>query len=184
MKGRLHLYILIEGNGAYVCVLSCSVVLSFVAPCTVACQAPASTEFPRQQYWSGCHFLLQGVFLTQGWNPWILLLLHWQADSLPLAPPGKHSLRWVVKRKLYERTEVTQQFQRSAQVDGSIALWEHSHQHVCTQLLVPSVLGCGCQVYLSQISPEVGFKQDLVFVKQTFFHGFKRAFISFLDFHQ
>ena len=69
MKGRLHLYILIEGNGAYVCVLRCSVVLSFVAPCTVACQAPASTEFPRQQYWSGCHFLLQGVFLTQGLNP-------------------------------------------------------------------------------------------------------------------
>ena len=34
----------------------------------------------------GCHFLLQGIFLTQGSN---LRLLHWQADSLPLAPPGK-----------------------------------------------------------------------------------------------
>ena len=29
----------------------------------------------------GFHFLLQGIFLTQGWNP---CLLHWQADSLPL----------------------------------------------------------------------------------------------------
>ena len=29
----------------------------------------------------GCHFLLQGIFLTQGLNP---RLLHWQADSLPL----------------------------------------------------------------------------------------------------
>ena len=28
-----------------------------------------------------CHFLLQGIFLTQGSN---LCLLHWQADSLPL----------------------------------------------------------------------------------------------------
>ena len=28
----------------------------------------------------GCHFLFQGIFLTQGWNPY---LLHWQADSLP-----------------------------------------------------------------------------------------------------
>ena len=27
----------------------------------------------------GCHFLLQGIFSTQGWNP---RLLHWQADSL------------------------------------------------------------------------------------------------------
>ena len=32
----------------------------------------------------GCHFLLQGIFLTQGLNPHLLCLLHWQADSLPL----------------------------------------------------------------------------------------------------
>ncbi|KAB0357453.1 hypothetical protein FD754_001609 [Muntiacus muntjak] len=37
----------------------------------------------------GCHFLLQGIFLTQGSNPCPLHLLHWQADSLPTAPPGK-----------------------------------------------------------------------------------------------
>ena len=37
----------------------------------------------------GCHFLLQGIFLTQGWNLHLLCLLHWQAGSLPLAPPGK-----------------------------------------------------------------------------------------------
>ena len=33
-----------------------------------------------------CHFLLQGIFSTQGSN---LGLLHWQADSLPSEPPGK-----------------------------------------------------------------------------------------------
>ena len=33
-----------------------------------------------------CHALLQGIFLTQGSNP---RLLHWQAGSLPLAPPRK-----------------------------------------------------------------------------------------------
>ena len=33
----------------------------------------------------GCHFLLQGVFLTQGLNPH---LLHWQAYSLLLRLPG------------------------------------------------------------------------------------------------
>ena len=37
----------------------------------------------------GCHALLQGIFLTQGSNQRVLCLLHWQADSLPLAPPGK-----------------------------------------------------------------------------------------------
>ena len=36
-----------------------------------------------------CHFLLQGIFLTQGLNRSLLCLLRWQAGSLPLAPPGK-----------------------------------------------------------------------------------------------
>ena len=37
-----------------------------------------------------CPFFLQGIFLTQGSNPLLLGLLHWQADSLPLTPPGKY----------------------------------------------------------------------------------------------
>ena len=32
-----------------------------------------------------CHFLLQGIFPTQGLN---LCLLHWQVDSLPLSHQG------------------------------------------------------------------------------------------------
>ena len=37
----------------------------------------------------GCYALLQGIFPTQGSNPHLFCLLHWQAGSLPLAPPGK-----------------------------------------------------------------------------------------------
>ena len=37
----------------------------------------------------GRHALLQGVSLTQGSNQHLLCLLHWQAGSLPLVPPGK-----------------------------------------------------------------------------------------------
>ena len=37
----------------------------------------------------GCHALLQGIVSAQGWNLCLLHLLHWQAGSLPLAPPGK-----------------------------------------------------------------------------------------------
>ena len=33
-------------------------------------------------------FLLQGIFLTQGSNPHLLCLLHWQAGSLPLSYLG------------------------------------------------------------------------------------------------
>ena len=38
-------------------------------------------DSPGKNTGVGGHFLLQGVFLTQGLN---LCLLHWQADSLPL----------------------------------------------------------------------------------------------------
>ena len=34
-----------------------------------------------------CHFLLQGIFSTQGWNPPLLSFVHWQESYLPLAPP-------------------------------------------------------------------------------------------------
>ena len=39
--------------------------------------------FSRQEYWSEL-FCLQGIFLTQGLNPHLLCLLHWQVGSLPL----------------------------------------------------------------------------------------------------
>ena len=55
-----------------------------VTPWTVAHQTSVSMEFFRQEYGVGCHFLHQGIFLTQELNPCLLHLLHWQADSLPL----------------------------------------------------------------------------------------------------
>ena len=58
-------------------------------PWTTAHQAPLSMGFSLQEYGVGCHALLQGIFPTQGSNPHLLYLLHWQAGSLPLAPPGK-----------------------------------------------------------------------------------------------
>ena len=41
----------------------------------------------------GGHFLLQGILLTQGSNPCLLCLWHWQVGSLPLAPPWKPLLK-------------------------------------------------------------------------------------------
>ena len=35
-------------------------------------------KFSRKEYWS-CHFLFQGIFLTQGSNLCLLHLLQWQA---------------------------------------------------------------------------------------------------------
>ena len=39
----------------------------------------------------GCHFLLQGIFPTQGSKPCLLHLLCWQVGSLPLCHLGSHS---------------------------------------------------------------------------------------------
>ena len=45
-------------------------------------------------HFSWCHALLQAILPTQGAKSHLLSLLHWQACSLPLAPPGK-PLMWV-----------------------------------------------------------------------------------------
>ena len=42
-------------------------------------------DFPPENTGVGFHFLLQGIFPTQGSN---LCLLHWQAGSLPLNQQG------------------------------------------------------------------------------------------------
>ena len=51
-----------------ICAQYLSSVWLFATPWTVAHQAPLSMGFCRQQYWRGCHFLLQGIFPTQGLN--------------------------------------------------------------------------------------------------------------------
>ena len=56
---------------------------------TVARQVPLR-DSPGKNTGVGYHALLQRIFPTQRLNLQLLYLLHWQADSLPLAPPGKH----------------------------------------------------------------------------------------------
>ena len=75
----------------HVCaVLNCfSRVQLFVAPWTVACQAPLSMGFSRQEHWSGLPCPPPGDVATQGWNLHLLRLLHRQLGYLPLAPLGK-----------------------------------------------------------------------------------------------
>ena len=74
----------------------CSVLSdSFVTLWTTARQASLSMGFSRQDYEEGCHFLLQGIFPTQGSNPSLLCLLHWQADSLLLCHLGSLMARYT-----------------------------------------------------------------------------------------
>ena len=61
-------------------------VLLFTIPWTVACQAPLSMGFPRQEYWSGLPFPSPGDLPNPEIEPMSPAL---QADSLPSKPPGK-----------------------------------------------------------------------------------------------
>ena len=58
------------------CVCVLSRVQLFATPRTVAHQASLSVGFFRQNTGVGCHFLLQGIFLTQELNPCLLRLLY------------------------------------------------------------------------------------------------------------
>ena len=62
----------------------------FATPWTVAQLVPLSKGFLQARIleWD-CHFLLQGIFLTQEWNLYLLCLPYSQVGSLPLAPLGK-----------------------------------------------------------------------------------------------
>ena len=60
---------------AKVKVKSLSRVRLFATPWTVACQAPLLWDSPGKKSGMGCHFLLQGIFPTQGSNPG---LPHWR----------------------------------------------------------------------------------------------------------
>ena len=64
-----------------------------VTPWTVACQAPLSMEFSRQEEWSGLPCPPAGDLANSGIETSSLTSnLHWQVGSLPLAPPGKPSV--------------------------------------------------------------------------------------------
>ena len=82
----VHLVFIMCQVRLYVCmfllVQSCLIVI----PWTVACQAPLSMEFSRQEYWSGLPFPSPGDLPDPGINP---ASPAWQADSLPAGSPGK-----------------------------------------------------------------------------------------------
>ena len=63
----------------------------FATPWIQATRPLCPWNFPGKNTGVGAHFLLQGVFPTQGLSPSLLHLLHWQADSLPLCYLGSLS---------------------------------------------------------------------------------------------
>ena len=85
------------------CVLSC---FSHAQPYDPMDHSPPGASVhgilsPGKNTGMSCHALLQGIFLTQRSNPCLLCLLHWQAGSLPLAPPVPRASPIHVVRCIY-----------------------------------------------------------------------------------
>ena len=66
------------------CVFSC---VRLYTLWTIACQAPLSMEFSRQEYWIGLPFPPSGNLSNPGIESHLLRLLYWQAGSSPLGSP-------------------------------------------------------------------------------------------------
>ena len=62
--------------------------MNYIQPIRLLCP----WDYPGKNTGVGCRFLLQGIFLTQGWNP---CLLHWQTGPLPLSHQGSPVVKLV-----------------------------------------------------------------------------------------
>ena len=73
------------------CVSVCTLnhVQLFATLWTVACQAPLSMEFPRQEYWSGLPFPSPGDLPDPGIKPTSLASLALAGGFFATEPPGK-----------------------------------------------------------------------------------------------
>ena len=88
---------------------------------------PCPWDFPGKNPGAGCHFLLRGIFPTQGSNLHLLCLLHWQVDSLPQAPRGDQRRRhYRTIGTLQEEEAGTGQSSGSTAIkgrDGTCCVW-------------------------------------------------------------
>ena len=91
-------------------------------------------NFPSKNIGSSCHFLFQRIYLTQGLNPSLLRLLHWQADCLALS-------HWESPEKL-----LLLLFSHSVVSDS---LWPHGLQHTRLPCTSPSLGVCSNSCPLS-----------------------------------
>ena len=85
----IYMYIHIVEYWAH-CAQLCMTLCDFM-DCSPATRHLCPWDFPGKNTGVDCRFLLWGILPTQGSNPCLLYLLHWQADSLLLHHLGSPS---------------------------------------------------------------------------------------------
>ena len=135
---------------------------------TVACQPPLSMEFSRQEYWHGCHALLQ-IFPMRGLNLGLLLcrqiLYHLSHQRSPILGIGSAILKWQRRRWTWKVTKT----KKLSWVKPSI-YWQKSLSPPSTSLGVsPPSKGdgasywfgkCCCWGFLDVLSGKKAYKRQ------------------------
>ena len=88
-----HAYTICFITAVVIIVFMLSHIWLFVTPWTVACQAPLSMGFFRQEFWSGLPFPPPGDLLHPRIKPMSPVSPTLQADSLPAEPLGSSQLQ-------------------------------------------------------------------------------------------
>ena len=79
---------------------------SFATPWTVAHQAPLYWDFPGKNTGVGCHFLLQGIFLTQGLDLHLHLPTKIHVVKTMVFPVVMYGCEsWTTKKAKHERID-------------------------------------------------------------------------------
>ena len=93
----------------------------FVTPWTGAHQTPPSMGFPRKEYWSGCHSLLQGIFPTQGLNLDIARRLYRLSHQVRLLIA---MVSILINQDMFEQSY------------NDLKFTVQSHNYICTNLIL------------------------------------------------
>ena len=139
----------------------------------------------------GCHALLQMIFLTQGPNPCLLPLLHGQAGSLPLVPPGKPKCPVKKKKRLcilglsqFPSVKLAHTTVKSS-CDFSFPLWIPSAWKKANPKNMPILSNCSQEQTASYLSSHEKESLEFKFTSSLCFYSsiaFKIRFLEFIQF--
>ena len=97
-------------------------------------------DFPGRNNGVGCHFLLQGIFLTQWSNLHLLHLLQWQVDSLPLHHL-KSPIKWLEGWNFQSHPHLPSEREEGLEVEWTITNGHYLINHA--YVMEPSAGGGG-----------------------------------------
>ena len=139
----------------------------------------------------GSYALLQRIFLTQGSNPCLLPLLHWQVGSLSLAPPGKPKCPVKKKKRLcilglsqFPSVKLAHTTVKSSS-DFSFPLWIPSAWKKNNPKNMPILSNCSQEQTASYLSSHEKESLEFKFTSSLCFHSsiaFKIRFLEFIQF--